>query len=1110
MKSKLFKVVSMSLVLSMLFCTNMYLAFAQNLSEPSSGSSDEAVMIDDEHFPDAIFRDYVSSTFDKDTDGSLSKEEIESVTYIFVNGKGIRSLQGIEYFVNLQSLYAEVNRIQTLDVSKNVDLITLNVNNNELKSILLPNQEENNTLVYLDVFANQLTSLDVSNLHALTFLHADDNQLTHLDLSENPLTQSHGFVAMNNYLESITLPNNNVEYPWTTFLQTQLFPRDKSVGYKVVWYTNPEKTDVLDPVATPTIRCTGQTLYAQYVPITYTVEFQSGGGTGTMEKQTFQYGTAQNLNANQFEKEHYVFGGWKSTNGRTFDDQQSVQNLTDTDGATIILTATWKEKDYTGEPYNIILHSNNGSDTTQEVAAEFGVNKTLPKNTFTKDHYDFKGWSSFPSNHNVIYVDEDVVKVNHPEVIGGNTLNLYAVWDIQKYTVEFINGNETITQTIEYGSTVQLPEATNKVGYTFTGWYTESGQQWQEETIVDQNTKLYAKYEPVTYSIEFDGNGADNGNAMDSSKLDVKYNEQATLPENLFTKKYHTFKGWSTTPNGEVAFIDQANVYELAFNQGDVVRLYAVWERNQVEVTVKDGTSSQVMTLPQGDKLTLETPSKVGYIFTGWQVNETDDFWNMEDAVESSMTLTATYSPIQYTVTFDGNGADNLTAMDGDIMQMQYDQAQTIPKNKFTKQYYTFVGWSTEKNGETIYHDGASINNLVNTNGTEVKLYAVWKQNTVDITVNDGVNPQYTITVGQGDVLPDSITVPRTGYTFEGWYTDASFAEDTKWNSQAPLVAPVTLYAKWSINEYTIQFSNTEFTPITFTVEDSVVLNTPYKQGYDFVEWRDENNQVIPPTIENTARNMTLTAVWKKIDDLNPVISGSDTQNVLVGMTAQDKTKAEQVVQSAIDTIGTYPGNPAELVQKIKDEIALGNVLSGQIAITALNEQSVSPADMVLIHDMLNQLNDSNYQFTIGHLMDISILVRSNSTVVGSLSALPEPVKFSIAVPEQMQNSGRVFKVLRLHDNHISVIDSEYSNGIVAFETDEFSTYALVYGDMKAENQMNTDSNHAQNSGSNEMQHNVQTGDNTYLSITLLSVLLAFSLTLVIVLVSKKKHKKDE
>lgn len=129
------------------------------------------------------------------------------------------------------------------------------------------------------------------------------------------------------------------------------------------------------------------------------------------------------------------------------------------------------------------------------------------------------------------------------------------------------------------------------------------------------------------------------------------------------------------------------------------------------------------------------------------------------------MTLTATYNPIQYTVTFDGNGADNLTAMDGDTMQMQYDQAQAIPRNKFTKQYYTFVGWSTKKDEEIVYYDGASINNLVNTNGTEVKLYAVWKQDTVDILVNDGVNSQYTITVGQGDVHPDSVTVPRTGYT---------------------------------------------------------------------------------------------------------------------------------------------------------------------------------------------------------------------------------------------------------------------------------------------------------------------------------------------------------
>ena len=39
------------------------------------------------------------------------------------------------------------------------------------------------------------------------------------------------------------------------------------------------------------------------------------------------------------------------------------------------------------------------------------------------------------------------------------------------------------------------------------------------------------------------------------------------------------------------------------------------------------------MTLPQGDKLTLETPSKVGYIFTGWQVNRKQmisGIWKMQ------------------------------------------------------------------------------------------------------------------------------------------------------------------------------------------------------------------------------------------------------------------------------------------------------------------------------------------------------------------------------------------------------------------------------------------------------------------------------------------------
>ena len=42
----------------------------------------------------------------------------------------------------------------------------------------------------------------------------------------------------------------------------------------------------------------------------------------------------------------------------------------------------------------------------------------------------------------------------------------------------------------------------------------------------------------------------------------------------------------------------------------------------------------------------------------------------------------------------------------------------------------------------------------------------------------------------------------------------------------------------------------------------------------------------------------------------------------------------------------------------------------------------------------------------------------------------------------------RIFKILRIHDGEVSVIEpQELANGILSFQTDRFSTYALVYTD---------------------------------------------------------------
>lgn len=305
----------------------------------------ERVELNNNNFPDSIFLEYVKNNFDLDGDNTLSSEELLKVKSIGIKLKGITSLKGIEYFPNLTYINADYNNIETLDISNNTKLTTVLCNNNRLTSIKLPNAVENYNLVYLDIFANHLKDVDLHNLKGLKFLHIDDNQITQLDLSDNPLTDGHGFVAQNNYIEEITLPNNNQEYPWVEFLATQLFPIDKSKGYKVEWYLNKEKTEVLNQKETPIITCTGQTLYAEYVPIKYTVQFNPGLGTGEVKTQDFKYGYSQNLLKNTYTKLGYNFAGWKDSKGRIYNDEAEIINLTDVDGKVITLTATWVEKE---------------------------------------------------------------------------------------------------------------------------------------------------------------------------------------------------------------------------------------------------------------------------------------------------------------------------------------------------------------------------------------------------------------------------------------------------------------------------------------------------------------------------------------------------------------------------------------------------------------------------------------------------------------------------------------------------------------------------------------------------------------------------------------------
>lgn len=133
--------------------------------------------------------------------------------------------------------------------------------------------------------------------------------------------------------------------------------------------------------------------------------------------------------------------------------------------------------------------------------------------------------------------------------------------------------------------------------YVQTAWAENSldGKQYAtgSEYNLTRNTIMYAIWDgeikPITYTIRFDGNGAASGAMQD---INVKYDEQVTLPDNAFVRTTDwgdsTFMGWNRTADTKtIEFSNQDIVSNLSTVDGDVVVLYAIWD-DCPEITAKD------------------------------------------------------------------------------------------------------------------------------------------------------------------------------------------------------------------------------------------------------------------------------------------------------------------------------------------------------------------------------------------------------------------------------------------------------------------------------------------------------------------------------------------
>lgn len=410
-------------------------------------------------------------------------------------------------------------------------------------------------------------------------------------------------------------------------------------------------------------------------------------------------------------------------------------------------------------------------------------------------------------------------------------------------------------------------EGANTAGNTYTHlWNATSGEQgdWI--------------FERCYYNVQFNPNGG-SGSAYTQK---FWQEESKALSANTFTRTGYTFSKWKNNSNNNT-YSNKQTVSYLTSTNAATINLYAQWTANTYAVkydgngSTSGSTANSSHTYDTAKNLTANGYSKTGYTFNGWNTKadgtgtayaNSASVKNLTSTNGGTVTLYAQWTPITYTVAYNGNGNTSGSTASS---THTYDAAKNLTANGFVKTGYSFTGWNTNAAGTgTAYGAGAAVTNLRNSSGT-FNLYAQWKANNYTLALdNQSATEAGTAAVYYVYDTPTyykeeahttaitKITVPtRTGYVFGGYYsakegkgtqyitTDGAFTNDPY------KLQGATLYAKWTPNTYSVSMdanggnlngsginkTTDEKETATATFDEMFTLHNPVREGYEFKGW---------------------------------------------------------------------------------------------------------------------------------------------------------------------------------------------------------------------------------------------------------------------------------
>lgn len=556
-------------------------------------------------------------------------------------------------------------------------------------------------------------------------------------------------------------------------------------------------------------------------PPQYAIAYNANGGSGTIAGGTKTYGTNYTVLANGFTAPSNTSASYTITLNGNGGTSPTAKTCTRT---TAYSFNTWTLNSTSGTAYAP------GDAYTTEAAATFYakwkgttsggvVLGTTTRNndsvTGYKVTYDGNGGTcsvAFQSATNIIQYTFSSWNSNKSGT--GTSYNGTSSYGFDANTTLYAQWSSSTTK----GSTT-LPVAgeCTRTGYTCIGWATSKsattpayspGASYQPT----KDVTLYAVWQPKTYDVNYNANGGDGT----MTKSVATYGAAFRTKQNAFTREGYQFNGWNEAADGSdvIWALTSNGVYESGkdwtWSYDKSITLYAQWTYSVRSLIINPNgglwnNTSESTTISQdyGTTFTLTNPIRAGYTFVNWSLSGGGSLSNSTYTFGAENgTVTATWSANSYSIVFDANGGAGSMSP----LACTYDSGQNLPNNTFTRQGYSFLGWSTSKNATTAtYANQAQVQNL--TTSDAITLYAVWEgyDYTIIYYANDGTDNASISAHKVGVVsLLSTPTFNREGYSFLGWSTSATGAPEYSNGAIAPadLVTAdndiINLYAIWS------------------------------------------------------------------------------------------------------------------------------------------------------------------------------------------------------------------------------------------------------------------------------------------------------------------------